>query len=254
MTYEDLSNVSDFCLCADLSYQRATALEALDPMSGGAFLDIGCGLGHLCRDAELVMGRRSLVVGLDQNWENVAFAASFDTDNCHYLQADALSLPLRSGSIDYAACIQVAEYVPDTRALARNVHRVLRKGGKALFVSTDWPNMFWSAANPSLADAVTALWSKHCVHSRMHASLPRHLEEAGFIVEKSWVHTIRNSTFDETQYSYGLIKMIRSFASLTRNSDGRPMVDSLRAHLQELHEQGRYDFRLDRRFHLISRR
>lgn len=221
-------------------------------MPGGTFLDIGCGLGHLCRDAELMMGRKGLVIGIDKNRESLAFAASFGIGNCHYLQADALSLPLQSASIDYASCIQVAEYIPDTPALARSLQRVLRKGGKALFVSTDWPTMSWSAADPSLADAVKELWSKHCLHPRMQASLPRHLEQAGLVVEKSWIHTIRNSLFDETQYSYGLIKMIGSFASLTRNSDGGHIVDSFRAQLQKLYEQGKYDFRLDRLFHLVA--
>lgn len=253
VTHDDLSKVSDFCLCVDLSNQRARTLEALSPKAGGTFLDIGCGLGHLCRDAELVMGEKSSVIGLDKNWKNLAFAASNRTGSCRYIQADALAIPLRAHSVDYLACIQVAEYVRDTQTLADSVQRVLSRRGKALFVTSDWATLSWPFADPALTTSIKELWSKHCVHSRLHVSLAHHLEQAGLMVERSWVHTIRNSLFDRTQYSYGLIQMIRAFARLTRHSSNRSAVDNWQAHFQKLNEQGRYDFRLDRVFHLVAR-
>jgi ubiquinone/menaquinone biosynthesis C-methylase UbiE len=245
--------VSDFCVCADLSDQRNRTLEALSPKAGGALLDIGCGLGHLCRDAELMMGQESCVIGLDKNRDNLAFAASVDTGSCRYIQADALALPLKPHSIDYAACIQVAEYIPDTRALVSGVQRVLRRGGKAVFVTTDWRSLSWSAADSALIEAIKALWCKHCVHPDLHASLAHHMEAAGLDVQRSWVHTIRNSRYDQTQYSYGLVQIIRSFARLTRPSHSRSaVVDSWHSQIQELQEQGKYEFRLDRVFHLVG--
>jgi 2-polyprenyl-3-methyl-5-hydroxy-6-metoxy-1,4-benzoquinol methylase len=81
-------------------------------------LDVGCGE----RPYETLFARNgSRYVGCDVE-------GSPHAD----LHGTADALPVDDGSFDLALCTQVLEHVPDPAAVVRELHRVLRPGGRAL--------------------------------------------------------------------------------------------------------------------------
>lgn len=106
----------------------ADGLAATLPYFRGRLLDIGCGTRPY---ADLVRDRIQWHVGVDLRP---------DPDYPPHIVADSLALPVRSGSFDTVLCTQVLEHVRDPFELVREVARVLRGEGHAVFtMPATWP-------------------------------------------------------------------------------------------------------------------
>ena len=98
----------------------------------GRILDIGCAAG-----AEIPALREMhlRVVGLDFSASMLRYAwqrFSADSD-VMFCQGDAEFVPFRSASFDHVTCLGVMEYLPSYRPALREISRVLRPGGLAVF-------------------------------------------------------------------------------------------------------------------------
>ena len=62
------------------------------------------------------------------------------------------------------------------------LRRVLRPGGRALVLDTDWDSVVWHAADRVRHRRVMAAWEEHLVHPHLPSTLPGHLRRAGFRV------------------------------------------------------------------------
>jgi ubiquinone/menaquinone biosynthesis C-methylase UbiE len=94
---------------------------------GGVYLEIGCG------DALLpfaLSGFAGEVLGLDVTDALVDFAAA--PANFRFLKTDGVEIPLAENSVDLAHSDQLMEHlhVEDAEAQLREIHRVLRSGGR----------------------------------------------------------------------------------------------------------------------------
>ena len=63
------------------------------------------------------------------------------------LKADATRLPFEAGHFDAAVSTQVYEYVPDVDRALADLYRVLRPGGRALILDTDWDSLVWHSSD-----------------------------------------------------------------------------------------------------------
>lgn len=97
---------------------RAALAEVL-PQLGGAVLDIGCG-----RKPYRDLTRAERYVGLDIDTPASRALAAADV---YY---DGGALPFADASFDGALCSQVLEHVFTADAFLREIHRVLRPGGR----------------------------------------------------------------------------------------------------------------------------
>lgn len=108
------------------------ALTRLDVRPGHHVLDLGCGHGM----ASVVLARRGArVTALDLSGGYVAEAArraAVNTVKLALVQADGERLPFASGSFDRIWGNAVLHHL-DLARVAREVHRVLRPGGLAVF-------------------------------------------------------------------------------------------------------------------------
>ena len=78
---------------------------------------------------------------------------------CELVQADALALPLATGSHDAACLVQVLEYVADPVAALREAARVVRPGGAVLVADTDWDTQGFNVADRELGRRVMQAWA-----------------------------------------------------------------------------------------------
>jgi SAM-dependent methyltransferase len=117
---------------AQLSYRAQKAL-VLGMLRGaqGRVLDLGCGPA-LMEPALLALGFEAW--GIDVSPEMVqAGRARVADPKCHLATGDAGALQFASGFFDAVVSMGLLEYVPDYAPVLREVRRVLRPGGIAIF-------------------------------------------------------------------------------------------------------------------------
>jgi len=111
---------------------RRRAVRELRLVPGARVVDIGCGTGDLCRVLE-----RALLdaVGVDIAAGMLARAHT----SAPLVRADALRLPLRDGSVDGAISGFALRNVVDIPACFDEAARVIRPGGRAVFLEVSEP-------------------------------------------------------------------------------------------------------------------
>jgi demethylmenaquinone methyltransferase/2-methoxy-6-polyprenyl-1,4-benzoquinol methylase len=116
----------------DVGWRRRAVRELRLP--GGALVaDLACGTGDLC-DELLTGGYRA--VGFDFSHGMLRNAGT----SAPLVEADALRLPLADGSVDGATCGFALRNVTELTALFAETARVLRLGGRVVFLETSEPD------------------------------------------------------------------------------------------------------------------
>jgi ubiquinone/menaquinone biosynthesis C-methylase UbiE len=106
-------------------------LLALGPQD--RFLDVGCAEGYYTLD---LAARAGPTVAVDMAMSVLRFMGGLHgmrRGRLHRLMSDVERLPFGSAAFDKALCSHLLEHVLDDRAVIREIHRVLRPGGTAVF-------------------------------------------------------------------------------------------------------------------------
>ncbi len=100
--------------------------------TGELILDVACGTGVVARLAAAKV-RPGQVTGLDLNAGMLAVARSLPNDGApiNWTEGSALDVPFPSGHFDVVLCQQGLQFFPDQPRALRELHRVLREGGRA---------------------------------------------------------------------------------------------------------------------------
>lgn len=233
-------------LTRDMVAQRRATLEHLSLGEGEHVIDIGSGPGYLALEMAAIVGATGRVLGLDISADLVARAARRNARPwLAYRVGDATALAEADETFDVVACTQVAEYVAEVDAAIAEAFRVLKRGGRAVFVATDWDAVVWHSDYPERMAAVLTCWEAHCAHPRLPRSLPRRLRAAGFEVEGAGVFPILNLEWSAEAYSTGMTTIISEFVA-GRGAMPREDVAAWQEEFPGLGRQGRYFFSSNR--------
>jgi SAM-dependent methyltransferase len=121
----------------------AMVLDRLDAKPGQVVVDLGCGPGYVTRAIARRVGESGHVHGVELNLDFVhrarAIAETSGVDRwttIHHVTDDRI--PLEDQTVDRVLAKNVLEYVPDLTATLADMKRVLRPGGRATAVDSDW--------------------------------------------------------------------------------------------------------------------
>ena len=102
-------------------------------------LDIGSGPGFLCAEMARAVAPGGEVRGIDVSADMIRRSQERNADPCvGFAEGDACALDEHDGAWDAVVSTQLAEYLPDIDAFCREMHRVVRLGGRGLVLATDW--------------------------------------------------------------------------------------------------------------------
>jgi ubiquinone/menaquinone biosynthesis C-methylase UbiE len=142
-------------LALGISFEREQQLivHAARLSRGDALLDLACGPGIYTRP----FARRvapGLVVGLDLSPAMLRHARrrarAAGLENLALVRGDALRLPLAAGRFDVVNCCGALHLFPDVDLALREVHRVLKPGGRFTVAAFRRGSGGWAALGPAL--------------------------------------------------------------------------------------------------------
>jgi ubiquinone/menaquinone biosynthesis C-methylase UbiE len=231
----------------DIIRQREEVLALLAPRPHERVLDVGSGPGFLVLSLADAVGQGGAVHGLDASAPMNAVARRLAADRpwVRIDEGDVLSLPYPDGTFDVAVSTQVYEYVADIPAALAELRRVLREGGRALVLDTDWDSVVWHATDRERHRRIMAAWEEHLVHPHLPCTLPGQLRRAGFSVIHRSLIPLFNATYEPETYSALTMETIGRFA-VGRQGLTQADIDAWLADLRDRGAEDDYLFSVNR--------
>ncbi|MHC2332958.1 methyltransferase domain-containing protein [Bradyrhizobium sp. USDA 4454] len=252
-TEEAARRLESLYLTRDVVAQRAETIRRLALLDGERVLDIGCGPGFLSESIAAAVGGDGAVVGIDISSDLIELCKRRNPPQwLSFMVGDATQLAQPDASFDVVVCTQVAEYVSDVDRVLSEAFRVLKCGGRAVFVATDWDALIWHSDAPDRMRSVLKCWEAHCAHPHLPRSLALRLTEAGLRFDELAVFPILNLKWEDELYSKGLAGLIRQFVG-QRNEISAESLQEWHDEFGRLNEAHRYFFSSNRYIFLASK-
>ena len=241
-------------LTPDVVKQRQIVLSALNLQPGERILDIGSGPGLLIEDLATAIGPSGSICGIDVSAPFIALSQK----RCAHLpqveirEGDATDIPYGNDQFDVAVSTQVYEYSEDVDGCLTELYRVLKSGGRALILCTDWDTLIWNTDDQDRMNRILKIFEGHCADPRLPRKLAPKLRDAGFQIIHYDVYPLLNPKYDENTYSYGLIDFMATYVS----GKDRITAEETKAWADELRKKGQegtYFFSNNRYIFVVSK-
>jgi arsenite methyltransferase len=108
------------------------ALDVAAPRAGETVVDLGCGRGGDVLRAAARVGPDGLAIGVDANESMIAAARqqASDLPGARFVRGLLAAVPLPNGRADVVVSNCAINHAPDKEAVYREIHRLLRPGGR----------------------------------------------------------------------------------------------------------------------------
>jgi SAM-dependent methyltransferase len=156
---------------------RAWEREHLGLVEGERLLDVGCGRGDAALALAHDLGDAGAVVGIDVSDEMLRVArANAVAARCDVLfrRGDACALDEPAGSFDAVRSERTLQWIAEPIVAVGEMARVLRSGGRASLIDTDWSTLTLDVGDDDIATKVRTAMS---VERNRPSSVGRRLDE-----------------------------------------------------------------------------
>jgi len=135
--YDRYKNFDDSRLTSFITKNIASVFCLSESWKVDLTVDIGCGRGRLL-DGLASRAKRS--IGVDISKAGI-WTGQERSKKVFFITGDALRLPVRDDTCDLCLCVHVIEHVEEYNLLLKEIFRIMRSGGRAVFIT---PNRKWS--------------------------------------------------------------------------------------------------------------
>lgn len=245
-------HVEAMYMTPDMVARRREILHALALCPGERVLDVGTGPGFGTTEMATAVEPSGHVSGIDLSTTMLALAkARCATQPWVTLQeGDAIQIPFSDNSFDVAVSSQVYEYVCDLPTALAELYRVLRPGGRALVLDTDWGTLAWRSTDQMRMSRVLSAFNEHLHDPFVPRTLASNLKTAGFTIQDQKVAPLFNPIYNMDTVSYGLIELIEWFVP-GRKGVTKEEADAWARDLRNLGEASNYFFSLNQYMFLV---
>lgn len=233
----------------DIIRQWRHYLASLGLKPGDRILDVGCNKG----DTERLLGREyrevECVVGLDRDsrrlTEAMARCAGEGREGqIAFVQADGRELPFVEGCFDKVICAETLEWIPEPVCALRELHRVLKLGGTALVVHTDFDTQVYQTKDRERSRRICLAFADGGPNGQIGRALYGLCRQAGFQVVQPSIYTLVNTALRPNLYGYRMAQMIVEWVQGHGVSDAE--LAAWWNDLMELDRQGTYFYSVNR--------
>lgn len=234
--------------------RRNAVLNALALKRGECTVDIGTGPGFVALEMAMAVGITGQVECIDtsDSMMKVAFKRCAGKPWTSFQIGNATALPLSSNSCDAAAAIQVLEFVPDVSKALEELYRVLRPGGRAAIVSTDWPSLVWNSPNMSRMASILDAFNDHCAHVALPRALAPLVKAAGFTIVNRSILPHFDAIYEPESFCALTAEVIASFVPGRQGVSPQDAANWL-GDLRETADRGEAFFSLNQYLFLIEK-
>ncbi len=190
-------------LSPEVAQQRQRTLAALGLQAGERVMDVGCGPGLLAQDMALAVGPGGQVTGFDLSPDMLALAQKrcAGLPQVAFDQGTIEKLPAASDSLDAVACIQVLLYVEDVTRALKEIHRILKPGGRIAVLETDWRGLVINSDDDALLRKIIAGWDSAVASPNLPTRLAPLLRSLGFAAIKTEAIPILSTSYRPDSFS-----------------------------------------------------
>jgi ubiquinone/menaquinone biosynthesis C-methylase UbiE len=203
------------------------------------------------------VGSGGAVWGLDTSESMLALARSHCASSLHtaqitLVQGDAGALPFPDEAFDVAVATQVYCFLGELSLALAELYRVLRPGGRALLLETDWDSVVWHATDQTRMHQLLAIWCERFTDPYLPRTLSRQVREVGFQISSREVLPFFNPEYDPNTFSARQMEALGEFA-VGRDGLTRADIEAWKTDLRQLGQEGCYFFSLNRYLFLVSK-
>lgn len=203
---------------------KARLAQLLSPRPGDCLLDVGCGPGLDTHALAPLVQPGGLVAGVDLDVDMLRHAEGLaagrnDRDRVAHVAGNGTSLPFADAAFDGCRCERVFQHTCNADALAAELVRVARPGGRIVVADTDWATLSIDCVDAALERRIVAAVGGYWCNGYAGRQLPRLMTGAGLAIARIEVWPIwwtDLATFRRTSFpSTGAERHLQAMGRLT---------------------------------------